>query len=144
FLSLPGRQEALIEAVAATGTPVVVVLVGGSAITMSRWLDRVDAVLMAWYPGEQGGHAVADVLFGEFNPAGRLPITFPIAEGQLPLVYARKPTGRGEDCLDLTGKPLFPFGHGLRDTTFEYGALAVEPAESPPDGRARVRLTVRN
>ena len=144
FLSLPGRQEELIEAVAATGTPVVVVLVGGSAITMSRWLERVSAVLMAWYPGEEGGHAVADVLFGAYSPAGRLPITFPIAEGQLPLVYNHKPTGRGDDYLDLTGKPLFPFGHGLSYTTFEYGALAIEPAEIEPGGRARVRVTVRN
>ncbi len=85
FLGLPGRQEDLILAVAATGTPVVVVLVGGSAVTMSRWIDRVGAIVEAWYPGEQGGHAVADVLFGRANPAGRLPITFPVAEGQLPL-----------------------------------------------------------
>jgi len=97
FLGLPGRQAALIEAVAATGTPVVVVLIGGSAVTMSGWIDRVDAVLDTWYPGEEGGHAVADVLFGDVNPAGRLPITFPISEGQLPLPYNHRPTGRGDD-----------------------------------------------
>ena len=81
FLRLPGHQEELLEGLARTGKPVVVVLIGGSAITMSRWLDRVDGVINAWYPGEAGGSAVADVLFGDYNPAGRLPITFPIAEG---------------------------------------------------------------
>jgi beta-glucosidase len=78
-LSLPGHQEELIQAVAATGKPTTVVLIGGSAITMSSWLERVGAVLDAWYPGEQGAQAVTDVLFGETNPSGRLPITFPIA-----------------------------------------------------------------
>lgn len=144
YLRLPGHQEDLIRAVAATGKPVVVVLVGGSAVTMSAWLDQVDGVLMAWYPGEEGGHAVADALFGESNPAGRLPITFPIAEGQLPLTYRHKPTGRGDDYLDLTGQPLFPFGFGLSYTTFEYSALAIEPAVIGPGGRAAVRVRVRN
>jgi beta-glucosidase len=96
FLGLPGRQDELIQRVAAAGKPVIVVLIGGSAVTMSRWLDRVDAVIDAWYPGEEGGHAVADVLLGDYNPAGRLPITFPVAEGQLPLSYNHKPTGRGD------------------------------------------------
>ena len=144
FLELPGRQEELIEAVAAAGKPVTVVLVGGSAITMSRWLDRAGAVLDVWYPGEQGGHGVADVLVGDYNPAGRLPITFPASEGQLPLSYNHKPTGRGDDYLDLTGQPLFPFGFGLSYTTFEYSALQVEPAKIVPADKAVVRCTVRN
>jgi beta-glucosidase len=143
-LSLPGRQEELIERVAATGKPTIVVLIGGSAITMSRWLEKVGAVLDAWYPGEEGGHAVADVLFGDYNPAGRLPITFPISEGQLPLVYNHKPTGRGDDYVDLTGQPLFPFGFGLSYTTFEYSDLRIEPAEIAPDGAATVRCRVKN
>ena len=111
---------------------------------MSGWLDRVDGVLLAWYPGEEGGHAVADLLFGDENPAGRLPITFPIEEGQLPLGYNHKPTGRGDDYLDLTGQPLFPFGFGLSYTTFSYSNLRILPAEIPPDGRATVTLRVRN
>ena len=148
-LALPGRQETLIRAVAATGTPTVVVIVGGSAVTMSTWLDSVDAVLLAWYPGEQGGHAVADVLLGRAAPAGRLPITFPLAEGQLPLRYNHRPTGRGDDYLDLTGQPQFPFGHGLSYTSFAYSGLAVEPdtidlAALEAGGAARVRLRVRN
>lgn len=143
-LALPGHQEALIEAVAATGTPTVVVLVGGSAITMERWLGRVDAVLMAWYPGEAGGEAVADVLFGDHAPGGRLPITFPIAEGQLPLYLGHAPTGRGDDYLDLTGKPRFPFGFGLSYTDFAYERLAIEPATIVAGATVRVRCVVRN
>jgi len=144
FLKLPGHQEELIRAVAETGKPVVVVLIAGSAVTMSAWIDRVDGVLMAWYPGEEGGHAVADVLFGDYNPAGRLPVTFPLAEGQLPLTYRHKPTGRGDDYLDLTGQPLFPFGFGLSYTTFEYSSLAIEPATIGPDATALVRARIRN
>jgi beta-glucosidase len=143
-LSLPGYQEQLIKAVAATGRPVVVVLIGGSAITMSRWLDEADAVLDAWYPGDEGGAAVADALFGRIGPAGRLPITFPIEEGQLPLTYNHAPTGRGDDYVDLTGQPLFPFGYGLSYTTFEYRDLAITPGAVDADGTTEVRCTVRN
>jgi beta-glucosidase len=143
-LSLPGHQEELILRIAETGKPVVVVLVGGSAITMSRWLDRVAGVLAVWYPGEQGGRAVADVLFGEYNPAGRLPLTFPLAEGQLPLVYNHKPTGRGDDYLDLTGRPLFPVGYGLSYTSFEYSQLSVRPEEIGPTDTIEVRCRVKN
>ncbi|MBS1240598.1 MAG: glycoside hydrolase family 3 domain protein [Gemmatimonadetes bacterium] len=142
-LGLPGRQEELIRAVAATGTPTVVVLIGGSAITMP-WLDQVDAVLMAWYPGEAGGRAVADVLMGDANPAGRLPITFPIEEGQLPLVYNHRPTGRGDDYLDLTGQPLFPFGFGLSYTRFGWSGLAILPDTIGTAGTAVVRARIRN
>lgn len=144
FLKLPGHQEELIQRVAATGKPVVVVLTGGSAIAMTAWLDRVDAVLDVWYPGEEGGHAVADVLFGDANPSGRLPVTFPISEGQLPLVYNHKPTGRGDDYLDLTGQPLFPFGYGLSYTTFEYSNLRIEPGEMAPTATATIRATIKN
>jgi len=144
FLKLPGHQEELIERVAATGKPTVVVLVGGSAITMGPWLDKVAAVVDAWYPGEEGGHGVADVLFGDADPAGRLPITFPMSEGQLPLVYNHKPTGRGDDYLDLTGQPLFPFGFGLSYTTFEYSNLSISPGEMTPTSSATVRCRVKN
>jgi beta-glucosidase len=143
-LSLPGHQEELIRRVAATGKPVIVVLIGGSAVTMSRWIDRVAAVVEAWYPGEQGGRAVADVLLGQYNPGGRLPITFPLAEGQLPLVYDHKPTGRGDDYLDLTGRPLFPFGYGLSYTRFRYDSLQIEPAAMSPRDTATVRCWISN
>jgi beta-glucosidase len=144
FLGLPGHQEDLINAVASTGKPVVIVLVGGSAITMSRWIDHVAGVLDVWYPGEAGGTAVADVLFGDANPAGRLPITFAMSEGQLPLTYNHKPTGRGDDYLDLTGMPLFPFGFGLSYTTFEYSALTINADTIRADGSATVRCYVTN
>jgi beta-glucosidase len=143
-LALPGRQEELIERVVSTGTRVIVVLVGGSAITMSRWLDRVDGVLQVWYPGEEGGRAVADVLTGDVSPAGRLPVTFPIEEGQLPLSYNHKPTGRGDDYLDLTGMALFPFGFGLSYTSFAYSDLRITPASIDPGGAVAVTCMVRN
>ena len=129
-LGLPGHQVELIEAVAATGKPVVVVIIGGSAVTMP-WLEKVGAVLYAWYPGEAGGEAIADALLGRSNPGGRLPITFPVSEGQLPLYYNHKPTGRGDDYLDLTGRPLFPFGFGLSYTTFTYSDLVIRGDGSP-------------
>lgn len=143
-LALPGRQEELIRRVAAAGKPVIVVIVGGSAVKMSSWIDKVGAVLDAWYPGEQGGEAIADVLFGDANPAGRLPITFPMSEGQLPLYYNHKPTGRGDDYVDLTGMPLFPFGFGLSYTTFEYSNLSIEPASIDSAGSTTIRCTVKN
>jgi beta-glucosidase len=122
-LKLPGRQEEMILKMIATGKPVVVVLTGGSAVTMSNWIDKVKGILDVWYPGEAGGTAVAEVLYGLYNPAGRLPVTFPISEGQLPLVYNHKPTGRGNDYNDLSGMPLFPFGFGLSYSSFEYSDL---------------------
>jgi beta-glucosidase len=143
-LGLPGGQEPLVRAVArAAAGPVVVVVIGGSAVTMP-WLDDVDAVLMAWYPGEQGGHAVADALLGDVDPGGRLPITFPLAEGQLPLVYNHTPTGRGNDYLDLPGDPLFPFGYGLSYTTFEYSDLVLSADSIAPGDSVEVRVRVRN
>ncbi|HYJ65188.1 MAG TPA: glycoside hydrolase family 3 C-terminal domain-containing protein [Parafilimonas sp.] len=144
MLSLPGHQEDLIKAVAATHKPAVVLLVGGSAITMSNWLDSLHAVLDVWYPGEQGGNAVADILFGDYNPAGRLPITFPINEAQLPLVYNHKPTGRGDDYYNLSGLPLFPFGFGLSYTSFEYSNLQLEKNNINKTDSIKVSCTIKN
>jgi beta-glucosidase len=124
-LDLPGVQGELIEQVAATGVPTIVVLINGSAVTMLDWIDRVSAVVEAWYPGEAGGTAIAEVLFGDTNPSGKLPITFPRTVGQLPLCYNYKPSGRIYDYVDLSGKPLFPFGHGLSYTTFTYRNLHI-------------------
>jgi beta-glucosidase len=143
FLGLPAYQEELIEALAETDTPVIVVLVGGSAITMP-WLGKADAVIMAWYPGEQGGHGLTDILTGDFNPSGRLPITFPVSEGQLPLVYNHRPTGRGNDYLDLSGKPLFPFGYGLSYTSFDYSNLTLSSKSIATDEEVIVSLEVTN
>lgn len=143
YLRLPGFQEELIAQVAETGVPVVVVLVGGSAITMP-WLNEAESVLMAWYPGEQGGNALANILAGDVSPSGRLPITFPIFEGQLPLVYNHLPTGRGNDYLDLTGKPLFPFGYGLSYTSFEYSDLKFSNKTISADEEVLISCTIKN
>lgn len=143
-LELPASQVRLIRAVAAIGKPVIVVLLNGSAVTMAPWLPDAHAVLQAWYPGQEGGAAVADVLFGDANPAGRLPITFPRSVGQTPLVYNPRPTGRGWGYVDGPGTPLFPFGHGLSYTTFAYDKLAIEPAGIAADGRVTVSVEVRN
>lgn len=144
FLGLPGHQEELIDAVASTGRPVVVILVGGSAITMAKWKDKVPAILDVWYPGDAGGHAVADVLFGDVNPTGRLPISFPVFEGQLPYVYNHKPTGRNDDYADLTGQPLFPFGFGLSYTSFLYADLRLDKSSIGAHEPATVWCTVKN
>jgi beta-glucosidase len=144
YLNLPGHQEEMINKIAATGKPVVVVLVGGSAITMSKWIHNVPAVIDAWYPGEDGGNAVADVLFGDYNPAGRLPITFPVFEGQLPLVYNHKPTGRTDDYADLNGQPLFPFGFGLSYSRFEYSNLQFEKKEETKNDSTTIYCTIKN
>ncbi len=144
LLALPGHQEELIQAVAATGKPTVVVLVGGSAITMSHWMNQVDGILMAWYPGENGGNAFAEVLFGDENPGGRLPVTFPVDEAQCPLYYNHKPTGRGDNYHNLTGQPLFPFGFGLSYTSFEYSDLEFSKNSIGTGESVRVSCKVKN
>ena len=144
FLSLPGHQEELILRVAATGKPVVLVLVGGSAITMSNWINQVSSIIDVWYSGDEGGNAVADILFGDYNPAGRLPITFPMHESQLPFVYNHKPTGRGDDYVNLTGKPMFPFGYGLSYTQFAYSNLKIDRPIIKSNESTTVRFSLTN
>ena len=144
YLNLPGYQEEMIKSIAATGKPVIVVLVGGSAVTMNKWYDYVPSVVDVWYPGDEGGNAVADVLFGDYNPAGRLPVTFPRTEGQLPLVYNHKPTGRNDDYEDCTGKPFFPFGYGLSYTTFEYSDIIVAKQKFSKTDSTVVKFKVTN
>ncbi len=143
-LSLPGRQEEMIRQIAATGKPVVVVLAGGSAITMSGWIDQVKAVLDIWYPGDRGGEAVADILFGDSNPSGKLPISFPFFEGQLPYVYYHKPTGRNDDYADLTGQPMFPFGFGLSYTSFQYSGLVLPKSTVRINEEVTIRFRIKN
>lgn len=122
-LELPGNQEQFIHEVSKLNKPVTVILIGGSAIKTTTWKDKAGAILDAWYPGEEGGNAVAKILFGAENPSGKLPVTFPAEEGQLPLTYNHHPTGRGNDYYDLSGEPLYPFGFGLSYTTFELSDL---------------------
>lgn len=144
-LDLPGVQEELIKAVASTGTPVVVVLINGSAITMINWIDDVKAIIEAWYPGEEGGTAIADVLFGDYNPSGKLTITFPKHVGQLPLYYNHKPTGRVDDYSDLRGKQaLFEFGYGLSYTKFSYSNLKISNEKISPEDTLKVSFDIEN
>ncbi|MDO5971926.1 glycoside hydrolase family 3 C-terminal domain-containing protein [Flavivirga aquimarina] len=144
LLNLPGHQEALIKAVAKTGKPTVVVLVGGSAITMANWKPDVDGIVMSWYSGENGGNGLADILFGDENPAGRLPITFPVDAAQCPLYYNNKPTGRGDNYHNLTGQPLYPFGFGLSYTTFEYSNLEFSKNNIANNETVQISCTVKN
>ena len=144
-LDLPGVQADLIREICRVGVPVVVVLINGSAVTMADWVDKVNAIVEAWYPGEEGGNAIADVLFGDYNPGGKLPITFPKTTGQLPLYYNHRPTGRVDDYVDLRGKqPLFPFGHGLSYTEFEYSNLRIDPGKIDAQGRVSISVDVEN
>ena len=147
-LGLTGVQQALVEAVVATGTPTVVVLVNGRPLALPWIAGHVPAVLEAWLPGEEGGHAVADVLFGRTSPGGRLPITLPRAVGQVPSYYNHKSGGGRSQMLgdysDLPVAPLYPFGHGLSYARFEYRALRIEPAVIAPDGRTRITLELTN
>lgn len=138
-LDLPGNQEQLLEAVTATGKPVVLVLENGRPLTIGWAKEHVGAILEAWYPGEFGGKAIAETLFGDNNPAGRLTITFPRSLGQLPVYYNADPS-RVHRYLDDDGKPLFPFGFGLSYTTFQYDRLAV--AAPAPGSRGDVEATV--
>lgn len=143
-LSLPGSQEQFIHEVSKLNKPVTVVLVGGSAIKTTNWKDEVGAILDVWYPGEEGGNAVAKVLFGAENPSGKLPITFPVEEGQLPLTYNHHPTGRGNDYHDLSGEPLYPFGFGLSYTTFEISDLQLNKSKFSENDTIIAKVNVRN
>ena len=155
-LNLTGVQEGLVRAVAATGKPVVVVLVNGRPQSIPWIKANVAAILEAWYPGEQGGNAVAGILFGKTNPSGRLPITFPTTVGQLPVYYDHKPSGAGyyhrpgspeqpgRDYVDASPEPLFPFGHGLSYTAFAYSDLRLSTAQLDPAGSLEVRCKVKN
>jgi beta-glucosidase len=143
-LRLSESQEQLIHNVAINGKKTIVVLVGGSAVNMESWMEEVDGILAVWYPGEAGGTAVAKVLNGSVNPSGKLPITYPINEAQLPLVYNHLPTGRGDDYRNQSGEPLFPFGFGLSYTNFEFTAIPDEGDEIYQLGdtvKIKVKLT---
>jgi beta-glucosidase len=131
-LEIPGAQRQLIKAVYATGKPVVLVLVNGKPFTLAWEAEHIPAILETWYPGEEGGDATADLVFGDRNPSGRLPITFPRHVGQLPLNYDYMPSGRRYDYYDMPFSPLYRFGHGLSYTTFKYSNLQAKPHPDDP------------
>ena len=142
-LDLPGNQEQLLEAVVATGKPVVLVLENGRPLTIGWAKEHVAAIVEAWYPGEFGGKAIAETLFGDNNPAGRLTITFPRSVGQLPDFYNADPS-RVYKYVDDDGQPLFPFGFGLSYTTFRYDHLVAQPPAPGSKGDIAVTVDVTN
>lgn len=152
-LDLTGVQEDLLKAVHATGTPMVLVLINGRPLSVRWEADHVPAIVEAWEPGEQGSAAVADVLFGDYNPTGRLAITVPRSVGQLPAYYNYKPSksywingGWTHDggYVDMPGTPLYPFGYGLSYTQFQYSNLRIDPSQIDTEGNARVIVDVKN
>ncbi|HET9982722.1 MAG TPA: glycoside hydrolase family 3 N-terminal domain-containing protein [Longimicrobiales bacterium] len=151
-LDLPGRQLELARAVVATGRPVVVVLMNGRPLAIPWLAANVPAILETWFLGTETGHAVADVLFGDYNPTGKLPITFPRAVGQVPIYYAHKNTGRPpvdaerytSKYLDLPSTPLYPFGYGLSYTAFAYDSVRVGAERIGPTDSVVVSVDVRN
>ena len=140
-LTLLGHQERLLRELKATGKPLVVVYIEGRPLDKTWAAAHADALLTAYYPGEAGGTAIADVLFGDYNPAGRLPVSVPANVGQLP-VYYNKRAPRPHDYIEMSARPLYPFGFGLSYTTFEYSNLAMKP--SPSEGAVHVSCDITN
>ena len=147
-LRLPGAQEQLVEAIYETGKPVVLVIMDGRPLALGWMADKISAIVMAWKPGEEGGNAVADVLFGDYNPGGKLPVTFPRSAGQLPIYYGIRPSGGKSqfwgDYTDLPVTPLYEFGYGLSYTTFELSNLRVTPACVKADETVSIKADVKN
>lgn len=147
-LKLPGVQQELIEAVHATGKPIVLVLVTGRPYALQWHHDNIPAIIEAWLPAEQGGAAIADVLFGNVNPSGKLTVTFPRHVGQVPAYYNHKPSGQRShwyvNYTDMDVLPLYPFGHGLSYTTFEYSNLDLSASEIAPDAMVKISCDVKN
>lgn len=147
-LRLPGVQEELAHAILGTGKPVVVVLINGRPYAIPRLDERANAILEGWLPGEEGGHAIADVLFGEVNPGGKLPITFPRHVGQVPIFYNHKPSGmRSNWYVDYVSEkvtPLYPFGHGLSFSSFEYSDLSINKKQATLGETVEISLKISN
>jgi len=142
-LGLPGVQENLVKALHELGKPVVVVLVNGRPLSVEWIAENCSAIIEAWLPGEEGGNAVAEVLFGDYNPSGRLPVSFPRDVGQIPVNYSRRPSSL-RDYVSIASNPLFPFGHGLSYTRFEYSSLAISPKKVGPAGKVMISFDVKN
>jgi Glycosyl hydrolase family 3 C terminal domain. len=123
-LDLLGDQEKLLQAVAKTGKPLVVIYIEGRPLNMNNASEKANALLTAWYPGQEGGTAIAEVLFGDYNPAGRLPVSVPRSVGQLPVYYS---FGEQNNYVEGSSAPLYSFGYGLSYTTFEYSDMVIDP-----------------
>jgi beta-glucosidase len=152
MIDLPGDQLQLIQQIAATGKPYVVVLMNGRPLTIPWLADNAPALLEAWYPGTEGGDAVADILFGKVDPSGKLPMSFPRDVGQIPISYNELPTGRPADpnnkytskYLDVPNTPQYAFGYGLSYTTFNVGSPHLSSSSVSPNGPLTVTVPVTN
>jgi beta-glucosidase len=147
-LGLPGIQSELIRAIHETGTPVVVVLVNGRPVSLGWIAEEIPAIVEAWFPSEEGANAITDVLFGDVNPGGKLPMTFPRTVGQVPVYYAHKPSGGRShwktDYVETPVTPQYPFGHGLSYTQFDYGNLRINADNAQAGGEVTVQIDVTN
>jgi len=151
-LDLPGRQQQLLEAVVATGKPVALVVMSGRPLAIPWAAEHVPAIVWPWFLGTQSGHALADILFGDVNPSGKLPVSFPRSVGQIPIYYAHLPTGRPpvpelkytSKYLDSPNTPLYPFGHGLSYTNYEYADLRLSSKTMRAGGSITLSAEVRN
>ena len=152
YLGLSGQQPRLLDALAATGKPVILVLLGGRPLELGPVAEKLSAILMAWYPGTEGGAAIAETLFGDVNPSGKLPVTWPRTVGQVPLYYNHLPSGRPTEpalrftrnYLDVALEPLFPFGWGLSYTTFAFSDPVVATPKLKGSDTLEVRVEVKN
>jgi beta-glucosidase len=153
-IGLPGQQLELLKALKKTGKPLVIVLMSGRPMTLTWEDENADAILETWFAGTQAGNAIADVLFGAYNPSGKITATFPRSVGQVPIYYNHKNTGRpyaGDKLdkyksryMDVPNDPLYPFGYGLSYTTFQYGKPELSTASLSPSGTLDVKVTVQN
>ena len=150
-IELPGRQRELFEAVSALGKPIVMVLINGRPLDISSIIGRAPAILEAWHPGSEGGNAVADLLYGDAVPGGKLPVTWPRSSGQIPIYYASNLTQQPERSKDFKSRywdiptsPLFPFGHGLSYTTFAYSNLRVNKSDVKAGESVEVTVDIEN
>jgi beta-glucosidase len=153
-LNVPEEQKKLIRALAQTGKPLVLVMFSGRPLTLEEENTLADAILQVWHPGVEAGNAIADVLFGDYNPSGKLTMTFPRNVGQIPIYYSHRNTGRPQagdvfekfksNYLDSPNSPLFPFGYGLSYTTFEYSDVALSSTTLSAGGTLEAKVTVSN
>jgi beta-glucosidase len=144
-LDLDKEQDELIRGIYQTGKPIVVILFNGRPLSINWVAENIPAIVEGWFAGEKGGLAIADILLGNINPSGKLPITFPRSVGQIPFYYNRKPTAKHKYVDNpVINKPLFCFGHGLSYTKFEYSGMQISPTQIPRNGKTNIGITIKN
>jgi beta-glucosidase len=142
-LHLVGMQDELINELKKTGKPIIAFLFNGRPLAFNNLIEKADAIFECWYPGQEAGHAIADVLFGDYNPGGKLPISFPRSVGHIPVYYNHKPSAR-RGYFDVDVTPLYPFGYGLSYTTFELTNPRMSKTEIGKDESVQVMVDIKN